>query len=204
MMTEITAFTPLTSLALGFGLGFIHAFDVDHLMAVSAMAQGKTKVSQCFRYSSRWAVGHGTVLITLGVLLLGFGFELPQQVIFLSEKLIGILLIVFGVLLVAQLFRHTSKAPTANNTPFLVGVIHGMAGNAPVIALLPALAQASMLAAISYLCLFSVGLWLSMAVFAFGLSHAQRWLQLSRRGFLLGATGVGLASVTVGVIWLRL
>ncbi|MBT5232163.1 MAG: hypothetical protein HOM11_18020 [Methylococcales bacterium] len=203
-MSELDLIAPLSSLAFGFSLGFIHAFDADHLMAISVMAQGKKKASSYLQYSSRWALGHGAVLLILGMLLTGFGFTLPDAVAAWSEKLIGLLLIIFGSLLLAQLHIKTKANASKGHkgTPLFIGVIHGFAGNAPVLALLPALSQSSITAAISYLFLFSLGLLASMTLFAFSLSLIQRRLQQHPMWLRYATTGIGMTSMLVGALWL--
>ncbi len=205
----------LSSLALGFSLGCIHAFDIDHVMAVSVMANSETNLNKCLRYSSRWALGHGAVLVVLGVLLFALGFKLPEGVAYAAEKMIGVLLILFGGLLIFQLARyqglqnyfhhheHTKTIATARGTPFSVGIIHGMAGNAPVLAMLPALAQSNIFAALAYLLLFSIGLLTSMTLFGFCFGHLQRWLRHHNEQLLdISAGVIGLSSVAVGAVWL--
>ncbi|MFA7553303.1 MAG: sulfite exporter TauE/SafE family protein [Spongiibacteraceae bacterium] len=203
----------LSSLALGFSLGFIHAFDLDHVMAVSVMANRKTNIRHCINYTGRWALGHGSVLLTVGILLFTVGIKLPPVVAEISEKLIGILLIIFGVLLVCQItlrngFPGKSETTAANEkkttkTPFLVGIIHGVAGNAPVLAMLPALAQDNMISAISYLLLFSIGLLISMTLFGMTLGNIQHWLkQHGENYFNYSGIAMGTSSIAVGAIWL--
>ena len=56
-------------LILGFGLGSMHALDADHVMAITALNNGKQANNwRILRFAMTWAVGHGIVLLTAGVL----------------------------------------------------------------------------------------------------------------------------------------
>jgi len=206
---DIITNASLSSLILGFSLGCIHAFDLDHIMAVSVMSSGENNLKRCMRYSSRWAMGHGIVLISLGMLVFSLGLTLPESMALAAEKLIGVLLIVFGGLLIYQIIQHQGiqnlirQRKQPQGTPFTVGIIHGMAGNAPVLAMLPALSQPDLLSAVSYLVLFAVGLLTSMVLFGLCLGKIQLWLSNKHHRYLdLSASLVGLSSLTVGIVWL--
>ena len=200
----------LSSLAFGFGLGFIHAFDIDHVMAVSVMANRRSSIRHCVSYSSRWALGHGGVLLILGIFLFALGIQLPPIVADISEKLIGIFLIILGLLLLCQIslknnFLVSKVGSGKKRTPLAIGIIHGFAGNAPVLAMLPALAQDTVWSAISYLLLFSIGLLMSMTIFGMSLGKIQHWLK-QRNELYMNYSGfaVGASSIAVGSLWLRI
>ncbi|MBV1882597.1 MAG: hypothetical protein KUG82_13245 [Pseudomonadales bacterium] len=199
----------LSSLILGFFLGCIHAFDIDHIVAVSVMSSGEKNWQRCMGYSSRWALGHGIVLLSLGILAYTMGISLPTSVSLAAEKLIGLLLIVFGGVLIYQIVQHHGiqnlirLRKKKQGTPFAVGIIHGMAGNAPVLAMLPALSQPSLLSAVSYMLFFSIGLLTSMVLFGLCLGKIQLWFGKKHEYYLnLSASVVGLSSLTVGIVWL--
>lgn len=87
----------LTLLMTGLGLGLLHALDADHVMAVSALSNRKPNFKRTLRFSANWAVGHGSVLIILGLLFFGLGIALPEAVQRIAESSVGVLLIALGV-----------------------------------------------------------------------------------------------------------
>ena len=95
----------LPMLLLGGGLGLVHAFDADHVMAVSALSAEKPGIKRTFFYSSHWALGHSGVLLGLGFLLLLFGFSLPDNFVYLAELAVGVLLIGLGAFLLLRMAR---------------------------------------------------------------------------------------------------
>lgn len=210
-------------LTLGFGLGLLHAFDADHIMAVSAMASRQPRLRQNLAYAIRWSLGHGGVLLLLGVLVSVAGIQLPESVLALFEALVGVLLIGLGVWLLLSIRRQRlmlvphshgetwhvhlqDKRPhteSSAHTPVMVGLVHGLAGSAPVLALLPAIQQGQTLVATAYLALFGLGMLLSMTLFGYGLTYLQHGLlHWNERLFQLFRQTLGGATIAFGGYWL--
>ena len=211
-------------MALGFGLGALHALDADHIMAVTALSNRKVGVKQAFFYSSYWALGHGFVLLASGILLFGLGFSIPPRLQYLAEASVGVLLIILGIACFIQfrkdnlslsMHRHgdvvhthwqhkgTEHADKSTHKPVFVGLLHGLAGSAPALALMPAVASGEIVTALGYLLLFSVGVMLSMMLFGLGFAQIQQFLQRRYRA-LFTASRYLLASVSIllGGFWL--
>ena len=95
-------------LTLGFGLGLLHALDADHIMAISSLAtasRGNQKpwtLSAMILFCSRWALGHGGILLALTTLFIFAKIELPGYVPQLAEKLIGLMLLFIGGWIIYQ------------------------------------------------------------------------------------------------------
>lgn len=88
------------------------------------------------------------------------------------------------------------------HTPSLVGALHGLAGSAPILALLPAAARSPGLG-LAYLTLFGVGVAFAMAIVSGALGHLTA--RLAKRGTTRALTGIraasGVGSIAIGV-WL--
>jgi nickel/cobalt exporter len=238
----------LSLLITGLGLGLLHALDADHVMAVSALSNRKPSLRRTLKFSANWAVGHGSVLIVLGLLFFGLGVALPKAIQQIAESSVGILLIFLGLACFWQfhkekvvLNKHTHEhsqgsiehthlhvADHAKNhdtdnltnddpkpaspqqvkeahTPVMVGILHGLAGSAPALALIPAMMQTSLSEAMGYLVLFSGGVLFSMV--AFGLSFGlvqQKLQQKSVRIFNCSRKVIAAAAVGIGFYWLSL
>lgn len=212
----------ISILMLGFGLGLLHAFDADHVMAVSVMSAEEPSVKRSFKFASSWAIGHGGVLLCLALIATTLGFQLPEAWVSFFEHAVGVLLIGLGGWLLWKLraeslaiashthdgiththihnHEHTSKN---DHKPVLVGVLHGLAGSAPVLALIPAIQQGAVLAAVSYVALFSFGVLASMVGFGFGLGYVQRGLQHWHQKLFNGLrVALGFSSIGIGAYWL--
>ena len=223
----------LAVLSTAFGLGLLHAFDADHVMAVSALGSRKPGLRRLLRFSSHWAVGHGGVLILAGLLLFGLGYRLPSALVHWAEASVGVLLIVIGLACFWRIRNqrlrlvshrhgdlvHTHLQPegeahgddaapsqerrTDRHAPVMVGMLHGLAGSAPALALVPVVTQGQFGVAVTYLLVFSLGVLLAMTVFGLGFGSVQSWLQRqSLRLFQVSRYLVASGSVGLGGYWL--
>lgn len=231
-------------LLVGFGLGFMHALDADHVMAVSTLANQKPSRRRTLWFSLHWALGHGGVLLCCGLILFGLGITIPEGFQHIAEMLVGVVLIVLGISffwkfrqLNVQLrtHRHDNVEHThwvvgehgddalkpsttvINNTaankteikknhqyhqPVMIGMLHGLAGSAPLLALIPAVTSGELGIAISYLLIFSVGVALSMLAFGLGFAWMQNYLhQHYQRVFIVCRHVIALAAIGFGCFW---
>lgn len=209
-------------LTVGFGLGLLHALDADHIMAVTALSNERPSFRRTMIQSSNWALGHGFVLLMCGLLLFGFGLALPEFLQKTAEISVGVLLIALGGLCFYQMRRdrlvlerhshgdvehvHWTKASNdrhQGHKPVFVGILHGLAGSAPALALIPAVAGGEVVQAMGYLVLFSVGVMLAMMVFGFGFAHVQRFLNTKYQSvFQYSRQLVAFVSMTFGGYWI--
>ncbi len=211
---------------LAFGLGLLHALDADHIAAVSGMASHHSGLKNSVRFCLRWAVGHGAVLISIGgaVFLLGMG--IPERLSAVAEYLVGAVLVFIGLMIFYDLYRrrihihfhshsdlprhahwhvhrdhsrHDDSAHRHGHTATMVGALHGMAGSAPLLLLLPLGQMDSPSQGIIYLISFCVGVVAAMLLFGglLGLIFA-RFAKVGGRlvHYLRGA--VGVATIAYG------
>src|SRR6266446_9907995 len=81
---------------LGLLLGFRHAFEPDHLAAVSTLATRQGRLLDACRLGLAWAVGHtASVGVVVGAIIL-FGLKLPQRFSPAADLLVALLLIGLG------------------------------------------------------------------------------------------------------------
>jgi hypothetical protein len=84
----------------------------------------------------------------------------------------------------------------------LVGAVHGLAGTAPVVALIPVALMPSPSAALAYLGAFGAGTTVAMAAYAALAALAAGRAAGSPRGARLLAFGTAGASAAVGLFWI--
>jgi hypothetical protein len=82
-----------------------------------------------------------------------------------------------------------------------MGALHGLAGSAPVLALVPVTLLASFHQALIYLILFSVGTTVSMMLYAGLAAIAIQSLGLTHKHVVRLTTGIAAATVVVGAWW---
>ena len=219
-------------LTLGFSLGLLHALDADHIMAVSVLSTKTRHLKSRFkvalvtcRYCLKWALGHGGVLLFLGVLLLFLEIQLPPTLSFLAEKAVGVFLVAMGVWIIWQardsnlrlnVHKHSQSGEEIHHVhlasesdgahshkPMLIGMTHGLAGSAPMLALLPAIGNNNHWLAITYLMLFSGGVLVSMLLFGLFFGQLLGWIdRLGNRVFRISRWTLGLTSALFGSYWL--
>ena len=84
-------------LILGLVLGVRHAFDADHLVAVTTIVSGYRNPLRAIWIGVSWGLGHTTTLLLAGATLLLLGIRIPENLALVFEFLVGIMLILLGV-----------------------------------------------------------------------------------------------------------
>ena len=101
--------------ALGFGIA--HAFEPDHMAAVSTFVAGRPKPREAAMFGVKWAIGHGLSLFLIGSILFFVkrAAEHSQPELFASgvlDRFVGLVLVGLGVWTLFQV--ASSRASTAH------------------------------------------------------------------------------------------
>lgn len=175
-------------LVLGLGFGLLHAFDADHLATLGGLAANDRSLSPT-AYAARWAAGHALSLGLVALAVLGLGVTQAASWSGFAEIAVGVALVAIGyhALRAAWLRRgargtalhaHSSAEPhvhflapshahrRAERTGVLMGVLHGGAGSAAVLALLPLAHFTSGGESAAYLACFCAGVTVGALCFA--------------------------------------
>src|ERR1051326_9451452 len=83
-------------LGLGFLLGMQHAFEPDHIAAVSSIAARRTHVGDIVRHGLTWGLGHTLTLFAFAGAAILLGHAIPEQLARPIEGAVGIMLIGLG------------------------------------------------------------------------------------------------------------
>ena len=84
-------------LATAFMLGFLHALEVDHMIAVTTFVTGRPAVLSAARFGLRWGIGHSAAVMVIGAVLLATGVRWPARYDAVGEGVVGFMLIGLGV-----------------------------------------------------------------------------------------------------------
>lgn len=187
-----------TMLVLGFAAGMLHAFDADHLAAVSGLSGGDGKRS--VRFALHWGLGHGIAVILIAVAVLVFGAAVPERFSGLAEAAVAWMLILIGAHTFYHLWRQHQDGVTASGTSrnaMLVGLVHGSAGSAPLLALIPAANFASPTLGLLHVLLFNLGLLVAMMLVGAALRKGMAVAARQKGRWQLSLQG-GLATFAMG------
>lgn len=213
----------LILLSLGMGNGLLHALDADHILAVSAVAMGDESAKRrVLRTAALWALGHGATLLLFAVVVIGLGWVIPEAVSRSAEMLVGVILIAVGGAIVHNLWKgniritrhnHDGLPPhthihrhthgwRSDHRPVLVGIVHGIAGSAPLLALLPLVIRQQFAVAGFYILLFSLSVGLMMCLFGGALGSLIRFIDArSPSGMKMLQVLLGLQAIGFGGYW---
>jgi nickel/cobalt transporter (NicO) family protein len=78
-------------------LGSLHAFEADHMAAVTSFAVRRPGLRAAVRFAVRWAAGHGGAIVLVGGVLLFLGVRVPEATEHLLERLVGVVMIGLGI-----------------------------------------------------------------------------------------------------------
>lgn len=182
--------TLLTTLGLGFVLGLKHAFDSDHLIAVSTIVTRERSVWRSLWVGLSWGMGHTLTLLLVGLAVLSLKTQIPTPVEQSLECLVGVVLIGLGLATLYDYWRkkvhahsHThddavhlhfhahldsldhqhAHMPPLGFKPLLLGMVHGLAGSAALMLVVLATIPSPALG-LGYIAIFGGGSILGMGL----------------------------------------
>ncbi|MGH7965114.1 MAG: urease accessory protein UreH [Candidatus Binatia bacterium] len=182
--------TLLATLGLGFVLGLKHAFDSDHLIAVSTIVTRERSAWRSLWIGLSWGVGHTLTLLLVGLIVLSLKIHIPPSVELSLECLVGVVLIGLGLGTLYDYWRkkvHTHRhthddavhlhfhahadtidhqhthVPPFGLKPLLLGMVHGLAGSAALMLVVLATIPSPALG-LGYIAIFGGGSILGMGL----------------------------------------
>jgi ABC-type nickel/cobalt efflux system permease component RcnA len=170
---------------LGLVLGIKHALDADHVIAVSTIVTEHRSFKWASLIGAFWGLGHTVTLFMVGLLVIGLRLTIPIRLALGLEFLVALMLVFLGVSILWRSFRqerlhahthahnpethihfhvherseqdHSHAHPfRAMRKPFVVGMVHGLAGSAALM-LLVLTTIPSPLAGLAYIVIFGIG-----------------------------------------------
>ena len=200
----------LLPLMTAVSLGFLHALEPDHMAAVTTFVSRRPRPAEALGFGLRWGVGHSAAILLVGSALIALGIHVPEGVVAGLEFGVGTMLLGLGVWLLWSVVHgeaHALADPDHGHEhphgSVWVGLAHGLAGTAPLVAVLTVAVSSSPWVAGVYLLLFGVGTTAGMGLYAAtagALFHQAHHRVPALRGTLRAATALG--SAVLGVFWM--
>lgn len=194
-------------LLVGFSLGLLHALDPDHVLTVASLTARDDAKSATLRHAAMWSLGHGGLLVALAAAVIVMGWTLPDAVPSSAERFVGVILIAVGAsVLWLRHPPHGSRKRLAGGlserAPLVIGMIHGLAGSAAMLALVPVTLYRPEVG-LAYAVLFSLGVLVGMTGFGLVFAQGQRLLAARLPAAQRAVQMVlGVGAIGMGVHWL--
>lgn len=200
--------SPALGIVLGLVVGLRHAFEPDHLSAVSTLISESRGVQHGALLGALWGLGHTLSLVAVGVILALVGATLPARAGTAFELAVAVMLLVLGARSIAVAMRgaagHAHVPMTAGRRrrwrPFAVGLVHGLAGSGALTAVVFAQLAGSA-ARIAYMVLFGAGSIAGMAIASGTAGATLHVLARSNEVRRCIALATGIVSIAVGMVW---
>ena len=215
----------VTGSLLGTLIGVRHAFEPDHLAAVSTLVSEERGSGATALLGVAWGVGHTISLVAVGLLVVVLRAQMPEGLSDIFELGVACMLIGLGARALVRAWRqgaegparphvhggmaHRHRGPTAHvhigrwtlaRRPLLVGLVHGLAGSGALTALVLA-SLPSAASRIIYMALFGLGSTLGMAAMTGLLGWPLARMGRNPRTARLVSATVGTLSACLGVAW---
>lgn len=213
-----------TALLFGTLSGFRHAFEPDHLTAVSTMVTERRDAWGAARLGAWWGLGHTTALAAVGAVLALVGTALPPSLEQAFELAVAVMLLALGVRAIrrALLPAHDERLGHGGwfavhghsglqahmhvggrsllLGPLTIGLVHGLAGSGALTALVMSSLPTPTLRLV-YTILFGLASTLGMTLVTglAGLSLAR--FTHSDRALLMMSLATGSLSIVVSLLW---
>lgn len=91
---------------LAYLLGLRHGIDWDHIAAITDVTGTSKGKKEGFRLGLFYIFGHATVIVTLGLLAVAIGINLPEWVDPFMEKFVGVTLVLLGAWLLLTIIKY--------------------------------------------------------------------------------------------------
>jgi ABC-type nickel/cobalt efflux system permease component RcnA len=226
----VTTISAVSILLGGLVIGIKHAFDADHLAAVSTIVCERKNLLSSLLIGGVWGIGHtaSLMLAGVGVILLNISIERYKNIL---EFCVALMLIGLGANVLYKLVRggrlhyhvhshgsythihphiHENKPEPDPNShhglrlsirPLIIGMVHGLAGSAALMLYVLSRIQSTALA-FGYIIVFGVGSIGGMMLMSMALSLPARFTaEHFKRTHLAVQAVAGLFSLGFG-LWL--
>lgn len=162
-------------------VGFSHAFEADHLVAVSSLVTKRDKLVLAIKDGIYWGMGHTSTIFLIGLLIIVGKATFLNPYFGYFEAIVGVMLIALGAYRIYSYFSSRQRGESvfthdhSHHVAYSVGLVHGLAGSGAMVLLVMSEIQGHM-SSMLYLLLFGAGSVAGMLVAAavFSIPFAKR------------------------------
>jgi high-affinity nickel permease len=172
-------------------VGFTHAFEIDHLLAVNSIVSRRKTLYLAVKDGIYWGLGHTSTILTIGILMMLAQIAVSVKTFHFFEAGVGCMLTLLGVQRIRDVvlqkkrhaYAHMHHEAHDHRLAYGIGLIHGLAGSGALVLLVMTQLKSAW-QGISYLLIFGIGSVLGMLLASgvFFLPFSQKlsgntWLQ---------------------------
>ena len=148
--------------------GFTHAFEADHLLAVSNIVTNRDKTKSAIKDGIYWGLGHSSTILLIGLIMIFLKIQIKENVFHFFEAGVGFLLILLAIFRLHKFISEKDRIAKHSHThphhlAYFVGLVHGLAGSGALVVLVMTQIQ-STIEGLLYLSIFGVGSMCGMLV----------------------------------------
>jgi high-affinity nickel permease len=139
--------------------GLVHAFEADHILAVTNIVSQRNKIFPALKDGIFWGLGHTSTIFLVGIVMILFRVNIPEGSFSYFEAAVGLMLILVASYRLFLFFReekniivHTHSHEHAGENKHLhlhvhysgknlhkasygIGLVHGLAGSGALVVL---------------------------------------------------------------------
>lgn len=167
-------------------VGFSHAFEADHLVAVSNIVTKRDRIMLAIKDGIYWGLGHTSTIFLIGLIMIVGRATFLDGYFSYFEAIVGLMLVILGVYRLFQSRQNSEEEAQPDHDhhhlAYGVGLIHGLAGSGAMILLVMTEVQGN-INSLLYLLIFGLGSIFGMLVAAgiFSLPFSRK---ITSNGFL--------------------
>lgn len=141
-------------------VGFSHAFEADHLVAVSNIVTKRDRIVLAIKDGIYWGLGHTSTIFLIGLIMIVGRATFLDGYFSYFEAVVGLMLVVLGLYRLYQYRQNADREPHVHydhhHLAYGVGLIHGLAGSGAMILLVMTEVQGNV-NSLLYLLIFGLG-----------------------------------------------
>lgn len=213
-----------------FLMGFRHGLDSDHVAAIADMVGAETQKRRQLVMGILYALGHGLIVLVMGLIAVLVGVHLPDKVLQAMEMLVGTSLLILGSVILYSVFRQRndyvyvgrweliyrsvrslfgrkgkekmSVAKLGVIGAFFIGIVHGIGAETPTqVALISSAAGLNdTMASVLQIMLFSLGLLVATTGITLIASWGFMKAKIFRKLYTVLGCLTGGSSVVLGIM----
>jgi high-affinity nickel permease len=177
----VELFSPLV-LVVALVLGLEHAFDADHIVAISTILTDSKSMRKSLLLGTVWGLGHSVTIFIVGGVVLALRVMIPQSIENLFEGAAGIMLIILGVYVIRELIIEKAASSKSSSTDphlhpvsaqhshpghnhttksLLAGAVQGLGGSAAVMLVALSTVESATIGVV-FIAIFALGVIIGM------------------------------------------